>query len=144
MSDITESVAVAGVNSLSGRPASLSNLSFGNTSGNVNLSQQNSNSQQQAMNQIALSVTGKAVNLVSNLSPVEAVAAVKLTTGNDLAQQILDLKASIQSIPGRKPSSSGSSSSSSSSGGPPIDPTLLPPGTYQLEDGDYVLLGDNP
>jgi hypothetical protein len=47
------------------------------------------------MNQLGVTVTGKIVNLVANLSPMEAVAVVKMDTGNDIAQQISDLKAAV-------------------------------------------------
>ena len=91
--DIRESIAIANVKTVAEQPAILSNLSFANLLANVNLSQQNAVANQQAMNQVALTVTGKAVNRIADLSPMEAVAVVKLDTGNDLAQQISDLKA---------------------------------------------------
>ncbi|HEU4594227.1 MAG TPA: hypothetical protein VFS10_03580, partial [Pyrinomonadaceae bacterium] len=47
----------------------------------------------QAANQLGVTVAGKTVNLVANLSPMEATAAVKLDTGNDVAEQLADLKA---------------------------------------------------
>ena len=96
--DITESIAIANVKCVAEQPSLLSNLSFSDTITNVNLSQQNAVAQQQAMNEITTTVTGKSVNLVSNLRPLEAVATVKLNTGNDLAQQIADLKASLQPL----------------------------------------------
>ena len=96
--DIRESIAIGNVKSVAEQPAMLSNLTFSNTITNVNLSQQNAVSQQQAMNQLTTTVTGKVVNLIANLSPLEAVATVKLDTGNDLAQQIAQLKASIQPL----------------------------------------------
>jgi hypothetical protein len=93
--DIRESIALSSVNSLSGQPANLSNLSYGNALGNVNLSQQNTVANQQAMDQVGLSVLGNAIDLISNLSPMEAVAVIKLDTGNDVAEQISDLKAAL-------------------------------------------------
>jgi hypothetical protein len=38
------------------------------------------------------------VNLVANLSPMEAVAAVKLDTGNDVAEQLADIKGTVQAF----------------------------------------------
>ena len=155
--DILESIAIAGVCSNGQRNANLSNLSFSNVSTNVNLSQQNSLSIQQSINQIALAATGKAVNLVSNLLPLEANAVVKLDTGNDLAQQIAGLRAAVEGIgPTTTPSGSSSSTSSDSSlsvfpfenpvffegnaaaGSPP---TVLPPGVFELENGQFEFLG---
>ena len=73
----------------------LSNLAYANLISNVNLSQQNAVSNQQAMNQLGLTVTGKVVNLVANLSPMEAVAVVKMDTGNDMAEQLADIKGTL-------------------------------------------------
>lgn len=73
-------------------PASLSNLALANVIANTNLSQQNAVSFQQAMNQVTIAVTGKAVDLISTLEPMEAVSVVKLATGNDLEQQVRDLE----------------------------------------------------
>jgi len=105
--DIRESIAIGNVKSVAEQPSMLSNLAYANLISNVNLSQQNAVSNQQAMNQLALTVTGKIVNLISNLSPMEAVAVTKLDTGNDIAQQISDLKAAIapltNPVPGPTP-----------------------------------------
>jgi hypothetical protein len=98
--DIREAVAIANVKSVAEQPSMLSNLAFANLIGNVNLSQQNAVSNQQSINQLAVSVTGKAVNAVANLSPMEAVAVAKLDTGNDVAEQISDLKATVASLNG--------------------------------------------
>jgi hypothetical protein len=97
--DIRESIAIGNVKSVAEQPSMLSNLAYANLIGNVNLSQQNAVSNQQAMNQLGLTVTGKVVNLVANLSPLEAVAVVKMDTGNDVAQQLADLKGTIASFP---------------------------------------------
>ena len=96
--DIRESIAIGNVKCVGEQPSLLSSLTFGNASTNTNLSQQNSVSQQQAMNQVTTTVAGKAVNLVSTTRPMEAVATLKLTTGNDLGQQLLDLKAALRPL----------------------------------------------
>jgi hypothetical protein len=75
----------------------LANLALANQIANINLAQQNALSNQQAMNQLAQSVLGNAVNLVADLSPMEAVAVVKLDTGNDMAQQLMDLQTAVNS-----------------------------------------------
>ncbi|HBB88616.1 MAG TPA: R body protein [Blastocatellia bacterium] len=76
----------------------LSNLAYANLISNVNLSQQNAVSNQQGFNQLGVTVTGKSVNLVANLSPLEAVAAVKLDTGNDVAEQLADIKGTVSAF----------------------------------------------
>lgn len=96
--DIRESIAIGNVKSVAEQSSMLSNLAFANLLANVNLSQQNAVSNQQAMNQLGITVTGKVVNLVANLSPMEAVAVVKMDTGNDMAQQISDLKAAVANL----------------------------------------------
>ncbi|HEX8175069.1 MAG TPA: hypothetical protein VF543_08120 [Pyrinomonadaceae bacterium] len=97
--DIRESIAIGNVKSVAEQSSMLSNLAYANLISNVNLSQQNAVSNQQAMNQLGLTVTGKVVNLVANLSPMEAVAVVKLDTGNDVAEQLADLKGTLASFP---------------------------------------------
>ena len=96
--DIRESIAIGNVKSVAEQPSMLSNLAYANLISNVNLSQQNAVSNQQAMNQLGLTVTGKVVNLVANLSPMEAVAVVRMDTGNDAAQQLADLKGIVSSF----------------------------------------------
>jgi hypothetical protein len=101
--DIRESVAISGVNAVAGQPAALSNLSYANAAANVNLSQQNAVAMQQAIGQVGVSALGKAINLVGDLQPMEAVAVTKLDTGNDIAQQISDLKAATEFSPDGAP-----------------------------------------
>jgi Killing trait len=90
--DIRESIAIGNVKSVAEQPSMLSNLAYANLIANVNLSQQNAVSNQQAMNQLLISVTGKVVDLLANQSPMEAAAAVKSETGGDAAQESADLK----------------------------------------------------
>jgi len=97
--DIRESIAIGNVKSVAEQSSMLSNLAYADLISNVNLSQQNAVSNQQAMNQLGITVTGKAVNRVSDLSPMEAVATVKLDTGNDVSEQLADLKATLQTFP---------------------------------------------
>ena len=101
--DIRESIAIGSVNAVGGQPSSLANLTYANTIANTNLSQQNTVANQQSINQVGVSVLGKAVNLVSDLSPLEAVAVVKMDTGNDVAEQIADLKAAVSGFGGGRP-----------------------------------------
>ncbi len=88
---ITESIAIGNVKSVAEQPSMLSNLAFSNLLANVNLAQQNAVANQQAMNQLAVTVTGKAVNLVANLDPLEAVSASTILTGNAVAQELIDI-----------------------------------------------------
>jgi hypothetical protein len=96
--DIRESIAIGNVKSVAEQPSMLSNLAYANLITNVNLAGQNAVSNQQAMNQLGVTVAGKTVNLVANLSPLEAAATVKLDTGNDVAEQLADLKGTIASF----------------------------------------------
>jgi hypothetical protein len=98
--DIRESIAIGNVKSVAEQSSMLSNLAYANLIGNVNLSQQNAVSNQQSFNQLGITVTGKVINRVSTLSPMEAVAVVKLDTGNDIAEQMADLTATTKSFTG--------------------------------------------
>ena len=91
--DIRESIAIGNVKSVAEQPSLLSNITYSNMMASVNLSQQNAVSQQHAMNQLTTSVAGKMVNLLSTVNPMEAVAVLKLTSGNELAGDIAELKA---------------------------------------------------
>ena len=96
--DIREAIAIGNVKSVAEQSSMLSNLAYANLISNTNLGQQNAVSNQQALNQLGATVTGKSVNLVANLNPLEAVAAVKLDTGNDIAEQLADLKGAVQAF----------------------------------------------
>jgi hypothetical protein len=95
---ITDAIAEENVTSIGGQSAMLSNLTYANLISNINLSQQNAVANQQAMNQLLLTVTGKIVNMLANLSPLEAISATKLFTGNVLAEQLADLKATVDAF----------------------------------------------
>lgn len=77
------------------QPAILANLALSNVISNINLSQQNAVANQQAMNELSISIVGKVVNSLTNLSPLEARSAVDVLTNNEVAQQIADLKATV-------------------------------------------------
>ena len=108
--DIRESIAIGNVKSVAEQSSMLSNLAYANLISNVNLSQQNAVSNQQAMNQLGVTVTGKVVNLVANLSPMEAVAVVKMDTGNDIAEQLSDIKGTLSAFAPPTPTPPTSSS----------------------------------
>ena len=96
--EITEAVAINSIKSIAEQPAVLANLALANLINNVNISQQNAIANQQAMNQIQATVTGKLVNLLTTLGPLEAMSAQQLLTNNSLAQDLADLKAIIESF----------------------------------------------
>jgi Killing trait len=72
--DVRETVAICNLKSVAEQPSLLSNLAYANLISNLNLAQKNAISNQQAMNHLGLAVTGKAVNMVANLSPMEVMA----------------------------------------------------------------------
>lgn len=96
--EIVESIAIGNAKAIGEQPAMLSNLAYANTVANTNLSQQNAVANQQAMNELGIAVTGKAVNIVANLGPLEARSATEILTNNELAQTIADLKATLSSF----------------------------------------------
>lgn len=105
MAEINSSIAetatvinITNLKSVGEQPAMISNLAYGNLVNNTNLSQQNAVSNQQAMNELGISIVGKTVNKVSDLGPLEARSAVDILTNNELAQTIADLKATLQAF----------------------------------------------
>ena len=96
--DIREAVAIANVKSVAEQVSMLSNLAYANLISNTNLAQQNAVSNQQGLNQLSETVTGKSVNLVANLNPLEAVATTKLDTGNDVSEQLADIQGTVQAF----------------------------------------------
>lgn len=101
--DVVESVAIANAKSVAEQPAILANLALSNVIANINLAQQNAVSNQQALNEIGVSVVGKVVNLLTTLGPLEAMSAEKVLTGNAVAEEIADLKAALQAFTGQAP-----------------------------------------
>ena len=95
---VIDAVAIGNLKSISEQPAMLSNLAYSNTVTNTNLSMQNAVSNQQAMNELGISIVGKTVNKVSDLGPLEARSAVDILTNDEVAQAILDLTASIKAF----------------------------------------------
>ena len=95
MPDAPAEAAVNPDKPITDQPAILSNLALANVIANVNLSQQNAIANQQALNELGISIVGKTVNLITNLGPLEAKSAEELLTGNSLAETIADLKATL-------------------------------------------------
>ena len=95
---IIEGIAIGNLKSISEQPAMLSNLAYSNTVVNTNLSMQNAVANQQAMNELGVAVTGKTINRLINLGPLEAISTTQVLTGNTVAEEILDLKAAIQGL----------------------------------------------
>lgn len=97
---IVSSVAIGNLKAISEQPSMLSNLAYSNVVATNNLGQQNAVSNQQAGNEIGISLVAKATNTVSDLDPLEARSAVDILSNNELAQTIADLKASVQAFAG--------------------------------------------
>ena len=97
--EITESIAIGNVKSVAEQSSMLSNLAYANAIANDNLSQQNAVANQQAINQLGVTVLGKAVNLVSNLQPLEGVSASQVLTGNAVAEELIDIIGAGQTTP---------------------------------------------
>jgi hypothetical protein len=97
-SDPASTVSIASVLSIAEQPAMLSKLVFSNLVANTNLAQQNAVANQQAMNELAVSVLGKVVNKVVELGPLEARSAVDILTNDELATTLADLKAALQAF----------------------------------------------
>lgn len=64
----------------------------------MNLAMQNAVANQQALNQLGMAILGKAVNVVSNLGPLEAKSAEEVLSGNTMAETIADLKAATANL----------------------------------------------
>lgn len=97
---IVEGVAIGNLKSIAEQPAMLSNLAYSNIVANTNLSAQNAVANQQSMNELGVAVTAKTTAGVTNLGPLEARSAVDILTNNEVAQGILDLKASLSAFAG--------------------------------------------
>ena len=95
LGEITTVIGITNLKSVGEQPAMLSNLAYSNTVANTNLSHQNAVSNQQAMNELGISIVGKTVNKVSDLGPLEARSAVDVLTDNALAEVIADLKGTL-------------------------------------------------
>lgn len=91
-------IGIANLKSIAEQPAMLSNLAYSNIVANTNLSQQNAVANQQAMNELGISIVGKTVNKVSDLGPLEARSAVDVLTDNALADEIASLRSVIQAF----------------------------------------------
>lgn len=96
--DIRESIAIGNINSVAAQTSMLSNLAYADLISNDNLSQQNAVSNQQAAGELGRAVSGKVNNLVANLSQMEATAIAKLDMGNDVAEQLADIKGTLRSL----------------------------------------------
>ena len=96
--DVEQSIAVSNVKSIAEQPAMLANMAYANLVNNVNLSQQNAIANQQAMNQLNITIVGKIVNSLIDLGPKEATATTHLTTGDDMAKQIAELQAIVKAL----------------------------------------------
>ncbi|WP_210247076.1 hypothetical protein [Aliikangiella marina] len=139
--EIIEGVAIGNLKSISEQPAMLSNLAYSNSVTNTNLSQQNSVSNQQSMNDLVLSSTAKASNTISNLTPLEARSAVDILTNNELAQTIADLKSTLQAFSDTTdPSTGGSSGTKRNPIAIDFDPPIDSKSVKVVKDAGYNLV----
>ena len=99
---IKESVAVSSVTVIA-QPAMLSNLAYSNTVANTNLASTNTVAMQQALNQLSLAVTGKTVQSVLELQPLEAQSVVEVLTGDTTAEDLIDDSAAAGGGSGPRP-----------------------------------------
>lgn len=96
--EVVSAVAIGNLKAIAEQPAMISNLAYSNLVANTDLAQKNAVANQQAMNEVGLSIVAKASNTVSNLGPLEARSAVDILTNDELAQTIADLKATVQAF----------------------------------------------
>ncbi len=88
LSDDTHEVpAIADGKSVAEQAAFLSNLALADVISNINLAQQNAVSNQQAMNQLGLTITGKAVNFILDRSPVEVTDPAAITVSGATSER---------------------------------------------------------
>lgn len=98
LSETATVIGITNLKSVGEQPAMLSNLAYSNTIANTNLSQQNAVANQQAMNELGISIVGKTVNKVSDLGPLEARSAVDVLTNDEVAQALMDIKGALQAF----------------------------------------------
>ena len=91
--DIVQAVAIGNLKSIAEQPAMLSNLAYSNSVANTNLSHQNAVANQQALNELGVTILSKAVNAVANIGPMEARSASYVLTGNELASNAVAMNA---------------------------------------------------
>ena len=91
--DIVSGVAIANLKCISEQPAMLSNMAYSNMVSTTNISQQNAVSNQQSLNELGVTVLGKAVNTVANIDPMEGRSATYVLTGNEVADNVSDMGA---------------------------------------------------
>ncbi|GLQ98829.1 hypothetical protein [Dyella mobilis] len=95
---VVTAVATGNLKAISEQPALLSNLAYNNAVASNNLGQQNAVANQQAGNEMGLSLVANATNTISNLGPLASRSAVDVLTNNELAQTIADLKSAVQAF----------------------------------------------
>ena len=102
-------IAAAFVNSTP--PAALLNLELSNAVANNSMAAQNAVTNQRAISQVGLTAVGKAVQMVSTLTPMQSRTAQEILTGNVVAEQTAS-ESAVTPIPI-----------------PPPIPPIIPPGT---------------
>ncbi len=95
---VVDSVAVNNLKTVSEQPALFSNLAYSNAISTNNLGQQNAVANQQAGNELGVSLIAKATKSVSDPGPLEARSAVDVLSNNELAQTLVGLKSSVEAF----------------------------------------------
>lgn len=94
---ILTAIALNGV-ALAQQPTLLSNLAYTNQTAGNDLAAKGQVANQNAQNKLRLSILANAVNQIQDAGPKEGRSAVDVLTGNELAQTIADLKATLQAF----------------------------------------------
>jgi len=138
--DITDSVAIGNMKSIAEQPAMLSNLAYSNTVVNGNLSMQNSVANQQSQNEVGMSVTGKVINLLSTLGPLESKSCNEILTGNVMAEQITNLKATVEAFKQQQTATPVTPSTPVLGPTPGSKENPLKPGTYYAKAESDIII----
>lgn len=97
---LQEAAAITSFVTTSQQAAVLSNLSLSNSMLQANLAQQNVIGNQRALGELGVISTAKSANMVSGLGVAEAKASSEYLTSDATAEQIADLKGTIEGFSG--------------------------------------------
>ncbi|MEM9216678.1 MAG: FAD-binding monooxygenase [Cyanobacteria bacterium P01_F01_bin.150] len=89
--EILEAIAVSNAKSIGEQPAILSNLALANEIANVNLSQQNALSNQQAMFQLQYATIAKCVEIITSIDPNSEKANSQIEVYKGLMNQLMSI-----------------------------------------------------
>jgi hypothetical protein len=81
--DVVNTIAIANVKAIAEQPAMLSNLAYSNMVFNTNQSQQNAVANQQAMNELCVSILARLANTLKNQGLPDPLSAPVNSTNDD-------------------------------------------------------------